>query len=124
MQNFAYFLTLNCRVDDSHDARSGAFRNYALCRSAGMGRAGASASAQECLNARLIPHAPPLTPDDFLGLDAAGGVAGIHYQLSSRDNLGKVVLGVIRRDDNTIEFRDTVERDAGHIECIFAPLAR
>jgi hypothetical protein len=63
-----------------------------------------------------------LAADDFWGIDAACGVAGVDDELGVFDDGGVVVGGMVGDDDDCIVLAEVVERCVGHVKGVVTAL--
>ena len=68
-----------------------------------------------------FPH--PLTVDDFVALDALGGVARVDDELRLLDDLGVVVIGMVGHDQDAVVLAKIVEGRAFHLQVVTPALA-
>src|ERR1035438_5344993 len=59
-----------------------------------------------------------LTSHDFATLDAAGSIARVNHQLAFLHNAAKVIVGVVRHDDDAVILPKIVEIGTLHLEVV------
>src|SRR5579864_6922855 len=69
------------------------------------------------------PATAALTANDFLTLDALGGVACVNHQLCFAYDFFVIVVGVVGHDQHAIVLSKSFERSPFHLQIVFAPFS-
>src|SRR5512143_1081598 len=84
------------------------------------GAAFLSALRGRSLRTLRLVFSTPLAADDFVALDALGGVASVDDQVGFLHDALVVIVGMIGDNQHAIVLSQVVERCTGHLQVVFA----